>query len=340
MATTCAAAAACHQGITAPLYQELNYFRNIIEGFPFILKKIASPEASEFKFPLATLFTAPTREAGLSMTNNYAHALQEHGIAGIELGFEDPSSQFILDVIQAMGCTPDSHSSTQGALWDVKFQPEGVISEGTGKAAHSISHSLGEFAWHTDGAFEEDPTRFFGFHILHPDRQGGGVFRVLRAEDLLQMLSPQTLTTLTNFEYDLRVPPEFYKGQHIVKAKLLTVDQETGRAFVRYRGDILHDPSSSNHEACVAVHELKRLLDNPEGVGSYVPEYIFKENTVLLMDNARFLHSRTNIKDPKRWLRRVRFHGMPGESSLESGDISDAGFLGIPEQAMSASAAS
>jgi alpha-ketoglutarate-dependent taurine dioxygenase len=43
-----------------------------------------------------------------------------------------------------------------------------------------------------------------------------------------------------------------------------------------------------------------------------MPAEVFKENTILLMDNARFLHSRTDIKDPKRWLRRVRFHGTPG----------------------------
>lgn len=38
-------------------------------------------------------------------------------------------------------------------------------------------------------------------------------------------------------------------------------------------------------------------------------EDVFKENVVPLMDNARFLHSPTEIKDPKRWLRRVRFNG-------------------------------
>ena len=85
----------------------------------------------------------------------------------------------------------------------------------------------------------------------------------------------------------------------------------TGRVHVRFRKDILHDPPSADTEANAAVKELNDILDGPRGVGMYVPGSVFKENTVLLMDNARYLHSRTDIKDPKRWLRRVRFHDTP-----------------------------
>lgn len=50
------------------------------------------------------------------MKQAFAHALKERGILGIQLGFEDPNSQFLLDIVEAMGCTPDSHSNRQGAL--------------------------------------------------------------------------------------------------------------------------------------------------------------------------------------------------------------------------------
>lgn len=292
-------------------FQQLNYLRQMAAANPFMTEKGTPPEASEFDFPLGTLFKAPNREIGLAMATMYAHAIREHGICGIEMGWADPNSQFILDVVNKMGCNPDTHSSTQGALWDVKYKPEGVYSEGTGKKAVSISHSMGEFAWHTDGAFEENPTRFFGFHIIHPDKQGGGVFRILRAEDLARKLSPEAVDVLSSYEFDLKVPPEFFKGKDTVKGKLLDVDAATGRAYVRFRKDILHDPPSADAHANAAVKELNDLLDAPEGVGEHVPEFVFKENTVLLMDNARYLHSRTDIKDPKRWLRRVRFHGTP-----------------------------
>ena len=298
-------------GDDAPL-QQLNYLRKIASNNPFITEKGAPREASEFEFPLGSAFKAPNPHVGLAMSKMYADALREYGICGIELGWSDPDSQFILDVVNKMGCQPDTHSSTQGALWDVKFKPEGVYSEGTGKKAVSISHSMGEFAWHTDGAFEESPTRFFGFHIIHPDKQGGGIFRVLKAEDLIRLLSPKSVDVLSSYQFDLKVPPEFFKGKENVKGKLLDVDPATGRPCVRFRKDILYDPPSEDEDANAAIKELNDLLDAPEGVGEHVPGFVFKENTVLLMDNARYLHSRTDIKDPARWLRRVRFHGIPG----------------------------
>lgn len=317
-------------------FQQLNYLGKMAAANPFITEKGAPPEASEFEFPLATLFKAPNREVGLAMSRMYAHAIREYGICGIEMGWPDPDSQFVLDVVNKMGCSPDTHSSTQGALWDVKYKPEGVYSEGTGKRAVSISHSMGEFAWHTDAAFEETPTRYFGFHIIHPDNEGGGVFRVLRAEDLARLLSPQAVEVLSSHEFDLKVPAEFFKGKNTVKGKLLDADTTTGRAFVRFRKDILYDPPSEDANANAAVKELNDLLDAPGGVGEHLPGFVFKENTVLLMDNARYLHSRTDIKDPKRWLRRVRFHGMPSVEEQEEGITSNTD--GIPFPSVSAAA--
>ena len=171
---------------------------------------------------------------------------------------------------------------------------------------------MGEFSWHTDGAFEPVPQRYFGFHILHPDKLGGGVFRVLRAKDLISLLSPSAVDVLSDTEFDLRVPPGFFKGDTFTKGKLLDVDPITGHALVRFRRDILLDPPSHEPAACDAASELIKLLERPDAVGEQIPDFVFKENTVLLMDNARYLHSRTDIKDPKRWLRRVRFHGTPG----------------------------
>ena len=329
-----AAAMPTNQPDAVPMTKELSYLRNIVKDVPYIFKKSTQPEPKEFIFPLATLFKAPTREIGLDMKDTYTSALHEHGIAGIELGFKDPDSKFMLDLVDAIGCKPDTHSSTQGALvcihschltrlcwhhwqWDVTYNPSGIAG-GNGETAHSRSHSMGEFAWHTDGSYEPVPQRYFGFHIMRPDRQGGGVFRVLRADDLVSLLSPSAVEILCNTEFDIKVPAEFYKGVDTNKGKLLEIDRRTGRAFVRFRRDILLDPPSQDQAANKAVEELVNLLDQPDGVGEHIPEYIFKENTVLLVDNARYLHSRTDIKDPERWLRRVRFHGTPGGKKGES----------------------
>ena len=58
------------------------------------------------------------------------------------------------------------------------------------------------------------------------------------------------------------------------------------------------------------------------------------------MDNARYLHTRTDIKDPRRWLRRVRFHGTPW--SVKEQDHADSSQInsGICFACVSATAAS
>ena len=177
----------------------------------------------------------------------------------------------------------------------------------------SRSHSLGEFAWHTDGSFEAQPQRYFGLHVIHPDKKGGGVFRALPIVDLVKLLSPASVEALIGHEFEIQVPPEFYKGAATNKNKLLSIEPETGRYLMRFRRDILEDPPSDNPAANTAVAELNRILETPDGVGQTLSGEIFKDNTIMLMDNARFLHCRTEIKDPRRFLRRVRFNGALGE---------------------------
>ncbi|EAW08585.1 uncharacterized protein ACLA_033210 [Aspergillus clavatus NRRL 1] len=292
-------------------FQEFTFLQNLVKTSPFFLHP-SQPKAEEFNFPLGTTFKAPTREIGLDMKNTFAQALKEYGIIAIELGFDDSKSQFMLEIVEAMGCTPDTHSSTQGALWDVTYRPSGVISEKTGGNVVSISQGLGEFAWHTDGCFEVSPQRYFGLHILHPDKLGGGIFRLLAIDDLVKRLSPASIETLLNYEFELQVPPEFYKGSATTRHKLLSIEPDTGRYLIRYRRDILADPPSDDPIANAAVMELNAVLDGEGSVGQTFSKDIFKENSILLMDNARFLHCRTEIKDPKRFLRRVRFNGTPG----------------------------
>lgn len=81
---------------------------------------------------------------------------------------------------------------------------------------------------------------------------------------------------------------------------------------MRFRRDILADPPSDDPAANAAVAELNAILDKQDTVGKSFSEDVFKENVILLMDNARFLHCRTQIKDPRRFLRRIRFNGTPG----------------------------
>ncbi|KAK8061644.1 hypothetical protein PG994_008010 [Apiospora phragmitis] len=300
---------------------DAEFLRKMVLSFPNILhqdkanlsEQQQQPADQYFEFPLGARFSAPTREVGLSMRDMVSCSLLEHGVAAIELGFEDEKSDFLVELVKQMNFEADSHSSTQGPLWDITPKPEGIESTSPGATAagraHSRSHGVGEFAWHTDGSYEARPQRFFGFHIVRPDRLGGGVFRVLPAQTLMASLSPAAVAALLRTEFDIRVPDEFYKGVATNRGKLLDLDPATGHYLLRFRAEILPDPPKPGDEAAnAAVAELKRLLDDPETKGLRLPDDVFKENVVLLMDNSRFLHMRTTINDKRRLLRRIRFH--------------------------------
>jgi hypothetical protein len=80
------------------------------------LRLVGAMEEKYFQLPLGTRFTVPSRDLGLKMKEGFALALQENGVAVIELGFQDPKSDFMLELVEAMGRVPDTHSHTQGAL--------------------------------------------------------------------------------------------------------------------------------------------------------------------------------------------------------------------------------
>lgn len=128
----------------------------------------------------------------------------------------------------------------------------------------SRSQSLGEFEWHTDGAFEEHPQRYFGLHVVHPDTKGGGIFRVIPLDKLIRNLSPSTMTTLLNHPFDVKVPAEFFKGKETNRMTLGTVEPTTGRPLLRYRKDILPNPPSKDPAACKAVAELHAALEGEQ----------------------------------------------------------------------------
>ncbi|KAJ7358416.1 hypothetical protein DFH08DRAFT_953563 [Mycena albidolilacea] len=255
------------------LLPDYNFLRSLVKTISLVLDRpVSSTEKQYFQLPLRMLFTAPSRELGLQMKETFALALKEKGLVIIELGFEDPESLFMFELVEIMGYVPDTHSSTQGALLS------GVMSAKTGTTAHSHSDGDGEFAWHTDGCFEARPQCFFGLHVVHPDTLGGGIFRALPAEDLIGALSPQSVEALLRTELDIQ-------GQATMKGHVM--------------------PPSTDPASNAAVAELNALLDSPETKGWRFSDDIFKKNVVILMDNARFLHMRTEIRNR----RRVRFHG-------------------------------
>jgi alpha-ketoglutarate-dependent taurine dioxygenase len=123
------------------------------------------------------------------------------------------------------------------------------------------------------------------------------------------------LTALQAPQFTFRVPREFSKEtDHVIGAILMGPSPSTSpredNAFwkMRYRRDVI-DPM--NEEAQAALDKLEEVLaelDGRKGSGVNIlgPD-VMTEDAVVVVDNARFLHARSEINDPRRWLRRVRW---------------------------------
>lgn len=75
----------------------------------------------------------------------------------------------------------------------------------------------------------------------------------------------------------------------------------------RYRADIIHPLTG---KATSALEDLNKVLaqaltDNSDICLNLSLEMI-PNGTVLLMDNGRWLHAGNGVKDPERYLRRIR----------------------------------
>lgn len=242
--------------------------------------------------------------------------LERHGILKLSLRFRDDKSQYLGDLIVSLHkqCghgMPISHSASRGWFWDVRPQQEIQAAQNH----RARSETMENFPWHTDCSYEECPPRYFGLHVLQPDRCGGGTLSVMKVDRLWEMLSLQSRDALCQKNYRIEIPEEFVKQadqRHIVD-RLLAVNQVGGArsTMIRFREDIV---GSLNANAERALSELKALLRQLEANSPCVlhltPNHL-PQNTIILMDNRRWLHSRNTVHDPARHLRRVRWDAIP-----------------------------
>ena len=271
--------------------------------------------------------TAPTIEH--STQQNHVHKVQDqlrqHGILKISLGFPDPNSQYLEQLVLSLHqrCShqlPISHSASCGWFWDVR--PESVSFQTANHRARS--ETMEEFPWHTDCSYEELPPRYFALQVLQHDRFRGGTLSAMNIQRLNQSLSSSTQASLMRQEYSINIPKEFVKDpakQQIV-GNLMAIDQESRSCMMRFRRDLL---TPLTERASKALEELDASLqttgaaaqlESPSTV--HLTSTDFPTGTIIIMDNRRWLHARNNIKDPKRHLRRLRWDAIPFPSNGET----------------------
>ena len=237
--------------------------------------------------------------------------LEAKGVIQLQLGFPDKDSNYLQKLILKLHeehrhGLPITHSAERGWFWDVRPSPDSFQSHGH----QARSETMERFEWHTDCSYEKCPPRYFALQVLQPDRCGGGTFSVLNVDRLLTLLSPFARKWLSSHNYQINVPPEFLKeaGQKHIKGNLLAVssDVEGGGSRLRLREDITV-PLTEDAEK--ALQELKSILfsEAAEAETLHLKSENLPEGSIILMDNQRWLHSRNEVKDPNRHLRRVRW---------------------------------
>ena len=226
-------------------------------------------------------------------------------MALVDLQFPDPRSNYLRNLVPALGKhhghgPPITHSTTRGWFWDVK--PNEKIE------LQARSESKLNFPWHTDCSFESNPPRFFALHVLHADRNGGGILAAMSILQLICRLKSSAYEALCRPDFLIKVPPEFSKGTGSIIGSLISPAKEPEQARIRYRSDIVRPLTKDAGEA---LNEVDRLLANgPESDSDMwiclTPE-LLPDGTIVLMDNGRWMHARTQVLDGGRHLRRIRW---------------------------------
>jgi len=155
-----------------------------------------------------------------------------------------------------------------------------------------------------DCSFERSPPRYFGLHIIHSDRFGGGKLRLVRSESLLSRLTDTFLATLQLPLYRIAVPKEFHKGVDHIVGPIISSD---GQRKLRYRMEIIQPLTEEAEKALAALDGILGTLGEDEKV---LGDDCMRDRTVVLVDNARWLHARSRVNDPDRLLRRARWEAQ------------------------------
>lgn len=219
--------------------------------------------------------------------------LKEQGMAFFHLPSPDPEGKVLQKMVAQIGVVNPHNQHTDSGLWPIKYDQAAIDS---GIPARSQTDK--EFPMHTDCCFEDKPPRVFALEVVHADQKGGGKNRLVSGKELVARLSPQAQETLEKTTFRLKVPPEFRKEVDYVEGPLMA----EGHLF-RYRRDCILDEYCSQKQLS-ALAEVEAALQD----WSLVYDIYLPEQTLMFLDNARYLHARDAILDRDRHLWRMRFH--------------------------------
>lgn len=246
----------------------------------------------QLKLPLACYFQITN--SGIISYENCSNLLNKYGICIFSLNYQDNSFTF-KQLIQNLGIL-HAHNEKDSFIWNIKISKE---SKNTKQLARS--HDEHEFHFHTDCSYEENVPDHVALYVLHADQKLGGNNLIIDIKLLLNSLSKASLEILQNCSVTIRVPREFFKGKDCIQAYIIDANFN-----IRFRREII-DLDNLTFKQLKAIEELENLIYSPQ----YSRQLILKNDQILILNNKRFLHARTHIKDSRRHLQRIRFFFAP-----------------------------
>lgn len=215
--------------------------------------------------------------------------LERDGLALIKATPGDANGREVQELIEQLG-TAEVHDRLGQTVWHIRYD---VAAAARGATA---SLTLEPLPFHTDGAFEDPSPRYLAQYVVQEDRFGGGETLLVGVDDVLRRLSAQTLDVLKSATFRFRAPAEYAKGAGYRDAPILF-----GAGLMRYRRVIIDD-GDLDEGVVAALDELDAAIATVEPLSLRL-----RSGEILLIDNARFLHARTEVLDPDRHLLRMRF---------------------------------
>jgi alpha-ketoglutarate-dependent taurine dioxygenase len=206
----------------------------------------------------------------------------------------------VLALTSAIG-EPTDHCADKRVMWPVNSRPVAA-----GKQA-TFSESLGEAPLHTDSAFSLQPERYAALYVVRQSRCGGGQTVVVNGPRFLRDFAKTSqgadcIRFMRKTDYAFRVPDAFFTGQHFITGRILAEEP-----MIRFRHDSIErafdlcpDLATKEHRFFVSL-----FRDAAEAHASRT-EFLMADGDMIVLDNTRLFHARTDYNDPLRHLIRVR----------------------------------
>jgi hypothetical protein len=224
------------------------------------------------------------------------------------LGFEQAAGThgeamrdaLVLALTAAIGA-PTDHCADKRVLWPVKKRAVAA-----GKTP-TFSEDLGEAPLHTDSAFARQPERYNALYVVRQSRCGGGRSVTVNGPHFLHDFasSPEgrdCIRFMRETDYAFRVPDAFFSGERYITARILADDP-----VIRFR----HDCIEMGFDLCPALATEQHrfyysLFRRSAEAHASRCEFMMTDGEMVVLDNTRLFHARTDFRDPARHLIRVR----------------------------------